>query len=104
MTSREERLAYNESTFREVNETIAVEDDGRLIEILCECADASCVESITVTRAEYEEARNDPRLFLLAGGHSRGEIEEVIGIEGDHELVRKFGEAGQIAEETDPRE
>jgi hypothetical protein len=96
-------LAYNESTFREVNETLAASDDGRLLGILCECADASCVEWISVTRAAYEEARSDPMLFLVARGHSRAEIEEVVAVEGDHELVRKTGEAAEVAEETDPR-
>jgi hypothetical protein len=96
-------LAYNESTFRDVNEALAADESGREVKILCECADAACVATISVTRAAYEEARSDPRLFLIARGHhARGEIEEIVAVEGDHELVRKFGEAAEIAEETDP--
>jgi hypothetical protein len=105
MTSRNQRIAANEAQFRDVNERIARKDapHHRELEIICECGDRDCLERIQVTVVEYEEARSDAALFLARRGHLEPGAEVVVAERGDHQLVRKTGDAAAIAEERDPR-
>jgi hypothetical protein len=105
MSSREQRIASNEALFRDVNERIArkhAPDQGRF-EVVCECGDPDCLERITVTPAEYEQARSDPTLFLVKRGHVDAEAEQIVVDHAGHQLVRKTGDAAAVAEERDPR-
>jgi len=104
MSSREQRIAVNEALFRDVNERIArnAGETGEL-EIVCECGDVDCLERLTVTTAEYEQARGDPALFLAKAGHVDPTVEYVVVERADHELLRKTGDAAALAEERDPR-
>jgi hypothetical protein len=97
MSSRDQRIAANEALFREVNERIADLDAPHHaeLEIICECGDRDCLERITVSVGEYEEARADATLFLAR--------RVLVAQRGDHQLLRKTGEAAAIAEEHDPR-
>ena len=105
---RTERLAINESLFRETNERLAetsaewgVTAGG--LDLVCECADIDCAERIDVGPDEYERARSEPTLFLLTPGHEQPESEEIVAANDRFVLVRKKGEAGEVADETDPR-
>lgn len=105
MSSREQRIAANEALFRDVNERIArkhAPDQGEL-EIICECGDADCLERMTVSPGEYEQARSDPTLFLAKPGHFDAVAEQIVATHSDHQLVRKTGDAAAVAEERDPR-
>lgn len=105
MSAREQRIASNEASFRDVNERIAGQQapvTGSL-ELICECGDLDCVERVNVEVGEYEQARSDPRLFLAKSGHIDLEAEQVVAEHGDHQLVRKTGDAAAVAEERDPR-
>jgi hypothetical protein len=105
---RRERLALNESLFRETNERLAETaaewgfTSGGL-DLLCECADVDCTERIDVGPREYERARSEPTLFLLKPGHDQPQVEEILEENERFVLVRKLGEAGDVAAETDPR-
>ena len=102
-----ERLARNESFFRQVNERIrdiAGRHDYVEQEFLCECADAGCTERITLTVREYESIRSRPTRFVLVPGHAAPEIEEVVEKDDDHVVIDKVGVAGNIAAELDPRD
>jgi hypothetical protein len=105
MSSREQRIAMNEALFRDVNERIARKHTPDLdqFEVICECGDPECVERITVSPGEYEQARSDPTLFLTKPGHFDAVAEHVVADHTDHQLVRKTGEAATVAEERDPR-
>jgi hypothetical protein len=105
MSSREQRIAANEARFRDVNERIVRNEapTAQIFEIICECGDADCLERITVTHAEYEQARSDPTLFLAKTGHIKAEAENVVADQPGHQLVRKTGDAASLAEEHDPR-
>ena len=105
MSSREQRIAANEALFRDTNERIARNDAGQAaeLEIICECGDRDCLERITVTLAEYEQARSDPTLFLAKPGHFKADAEQIVAELPDHQLVRKTGDAAAVAEERDPR-
>ncbi|HEV7134273.1 MAG TPA: hypothetical protein VGN27_11145 [Gaiellaceae bacterium] len=105
MSSREQRIAANEAAFRDVNERIARAGVSQTspLEIICECGDADCLERIAVTAAEYERARADPTLFIARTGHIKADVEHIVAEQGDHQLIRKTGDAAVVAEERDPR-
>jgi hypothetical protein len=110
MDAREERLARNEVLFRDINERIAtIADpqsfprDAHVYEFLCECSNSACNLMLPLTLSRYEEIRRDPTQFLVAPGHDLPEIETVVSRGDDYQVVRKHGEAAEIAEESDPR-
>jgi hypothetical protein len=106
MSSRETRLALNESLFREANERL--EDRVHLyvggeerFGILCECADLDCRQRITVGQDEYARARSDAAQFVVKPGHTIDDVEEVVFRTDRFEIVRKRGEAAAVAELVD---
>jgi hypothetical protein len=99
--------AANEAAFREANERIrsAQQDLHPPVErvpFLCECDDPSCREPIRLTAEEYERVRTDGTCFVVVTGHST--TGEVVAESGGHSIVRKTGEGGVLAADTDPRE
>jgi hypothetical protein len=103
----EERIARNEAIFREVNEVI---QSGRgpsevqtSVAFRCECGQLGCNDLVELTVGDYELVRSHPRHFLVTLGHQRPEIEVVIELRDGFAVVEKRGDAGQVAEETDPR-
>ncbi len=95
---REKRLAANEVFFRELNEKLERQtDDSDTLVVVCECADGDCAQRLTLTRREYEAARSQPVLFVVAHGHVDPEIEEVISRTERYELVRKIGVGREVA-------
>jgi hypothetical protein len=104
-----ERVARNGAAFREANEEIRSKAaewrmDG-LLPALCECADLHCTEVVRLTPQQYEAVRSDARWFINAPGHqvnAKGWA-HVISENDRFVVVEKIGEAGEIAEELDPR-
>jgi hypothetical protein len=106
VSGRAERLAENESFFRRLNEHVqAVVDEpaGTYREFVCECGDADCTMRVPLTEPEYEEVRADATTFLVAPGHVARDIEVVVRVNDRFAVVRKHGEAGEVAVEEDPR-
>lgn len=107
MDARERRLAQNETLFREVNERIedlaVSHTDKDVYEFFCECSNAHCDLRLSLTLSTYEQARTDSTVFIVAIGHDLPEIEDVVLNGAGFQLVRKRGEAAELAEETDPR-
>jgi hypothetical protein len=106
--SLDERIAHNESVFRDVNERI---EQGRWpgepakpVAFRCECARLGCNKLVELTPVEYEHVRADPRHFLLLDGHELPQFEVVVERHGDYVVVEKTGEAGAAAAASDPRE
>jgi hypothetical protein len=100
----QERLAINEATFRKVNEGIERgNDDDRRVGFRCECARLGCNQLIELSRAAYEAVRAHPRRFFLLATHELLEVERVVERHEGYLVVEKVGEAGDIAERTDPR-
>jgi hypothetical protein len=104
---RQARIGENEALFREVNETVASAATARAVSepivFLCECATGTCAESVPLYREEYEQVRAVPERFLVTPGHVQPEVERVVEEHRDYWVVEKFGEAADVAEETDPR-
>jgi hypothetical protein len=104
---REERISHNEILFREVNERIEELQSGAGVEnrfdFLCECGDEDCVEAISLTHAEYEAVRSVPTQFVVLPGHEVPDIEHTVQRNDRYSIVRKEGEAAEVAEVHDPR-
>ena len=110
MTTAAERKALNEGAFRDANETLergAHEvlggDDGSLVPFLCECPKRDCTQVVLLTLAEYEEVRARGEQGLAALGHEDLTIERVVGRNDRFVMTAKFGEAGEVHAEGDPR-
>jgi hypothetical protein len=109
MTSNfEQRVGQNEALFREINERIEAGrwpgDESEQLAFRCECSMLGCNHLLELTPAAYERVRANPRRFLLAPGHEIAGVEVVVEREASYLVVEKVGEAGRVAESTDPRE
>ena len=103
--TRELRVARNHALFREVNERIS-EISGSTPaahELLCECADESCVEPIVISGPEYESIRRLPTRFLVRPGHIVPGVERVVENGDGYAVVEKFGDDGTLTVRLDPR-
>jgi hypothetical protein len=109
VTEREERIALNETIFRDVNERVeevllTLEPaPPKALEIFCECGRADCLEKITVPLSEYEDVRSRPERFLTAPGHNVPDVEDVVAQRAGYWVVEKLEEEAQIAREGGPR-
>ncbi len=106
---RTERIARNESVFRELNESIESSvhskrtHDG-LAGFLCECGDGDCEAIVQIALSAYESIRQDSQLFFVVPGHELPDVEDVVdGEDGRYVVVRKHDSAAAIVQETDPR-
>ena len=109
MDERERRIAENETRFREVNERLEsaqtrVGTGNGGIEVLCECGDRDCTEQVALALTDYETVRADPVAFVVKPGHEAPEVEHLVERKGHYNIVRKRGEAAEIANEHDPRD
>ena len=105
---RQERAARNESLFRDVNERIkstASNLSPMFTEFMCECADDSCFEHVSLTSEEYSSVRRmGPVFFIVTPGHEAADIERVVGGEAERfEIVEKQDVAAEVATELDHR-
>jgi hypothetical protein len=104
----DERIAHNESVFRDVNERIErgswPGEPAKPVAFRCECARLGCNMLVELTLAEYEHVRADPRHFLLLEGHELPAFEVVVERRDTYVVVEKTGEAGAAATASDPRE
>jgi hypothetical protein len=110
--AREERLAKNETLFREVNERVAdvatsfIEAETRSdrVEFTCECGRADCTEPMAMTVVEYEAVRTGPTRFAVVPEHEQPEIETIVERHPGYVVVEKRdADAQEVARETDPR-
>ena len=107
MNRQQERYVRNESLFREVNERIAqVNEDFEVegqAEFLCECGREDCLDTVRLSREEYERVRGEGERFVLRPGHEVATVEDVVERHEDFLVVAKTGEAGDESEARDPR-
>jgi hypothetical protein len=106
----QERVARNDALFREANEGIqraaTAYDVLEKIPFICECADETCRELVTLSADQYEEVRRNPRHFLNVVNHERADqgASQVVKDRGRYVIVEKTGYAAKLVEELDPRE
>lgn len=110
MAVRDERKGENESFFRELNERLEshaaaseAPASDESFRVVCECATEECTVRLRVPFAEYESVRAGPRQFIVARGHSDPRVERVVSSWPGFDVVEKFGEAGEVAADLDPR-
>ena len=105
---RKQLVAANEGLARRINEAIESGqwpgEQGQRTAYRCECAQLDCRRTVELTPAEYEQVRAQPRRFLVLPGHERPEVETVIEATPTYVVVEKDGDAGAVAEATDPRD
>jgi hypothetical protein len=103
------RAAESQSLFREVNERIE-ELNERFATMLpisdwiCECADETCFQTVSLTVAEYEAIRAHPARFPVLPGHARPDVETVVEVNERFLVVEKRGAARKVAVAHDPRD
>jgi hypothetical protein len=105
-----ERKGANEALFREVNERLKDRKEDHSAwampsEWICECADQECTERIEMSLLEYEDLRSESTHFAVKPNreHVSLDVERIVEERDGYWVVEKVGEAGEIAEETDPR-
>jgi hypothetical protein len=108
MSGREERIARNEATARQINEGIEEAHEGapadRFVRMVCECGHASCDRLIAITLPEYERVRSDARQFVVVHDHVIADVERVVEETDRFVLVAKReGVPATVAFEEDPR-
>ena len=109
MSSDVERKASNEHTFRDANEQLQagavclVEGDQDPVPFLCECSRAECTEVVLLTLAEYERVRSGSRRGVAKPGHEDLSIERVLDQNDRFTVTEKFGAAGEMYGQSDPR-
>jgi hypothetical protein len=100
------RIALNESRIRAMNEQVReVVDEFRgdaaeLLDVMCECADATCEQMLSVPRPTYEQVRGNGAWFLVAPDHIVPDVEHAVQREGSFWIVEKVGETADIAEQA----
>ena len=98
------KAARNQSLCREVNERIeSIADTAGDLQLLCECADLECTETVSLSVAEYEVIRASSVRFPIALGHVFPEVEEIVEENERYAVVQKLGKAAEISDKLDPR-
>ena len=108
-----ERVARNQSTFREANEQIAGSAQELMptadrIPFICECPNPRCTAIARLSLADYERVRSRGDTFFAVPGHEVCEVDgeevaKIVARETAFTLMQKLGRAGEIAHELDPR-
>ena len=79
---RDQRLTENEMLFRRANDaSIQRTRTGSLpteLDVVCECTDRDCRQTLTMSMAEYEWLRQNPRRFVVLPGHEAPAVERVV--------------------------
>jgi len=103
-----DRIAHNETLFRDVNERIEAGqwpmDRGEPAAFRCECGSLACNQLVELRPEEYERVRASATHFVLVPGHEIPAVERVVKRESSHVVVEKVGDAADVAQETDPRD
>ena len=104
---RQQRLARNEATYRDVNEAIEagrsdVADDPPR-PFMCECGLLECNDLVELTLAEYESVRAHPTHFFMVDGHEIPDVEHVVERHERFTVAKKDHAGAKVARERDPR-
>jgi protein-disulfide isomerase len=108
LEDRQRTGATNQALIRDVNERVVqlapnAANLDEPVDFLCECFDRDCIETMSLTLAEYDEIRASPVRFPVKPGHELLEIERVVETNERYTVVEKFGEGGELAAARHPR-
>jgi hypothetical protein len=102
-SARKERIARNESAFRELNERLEASvhrgrTEPEYAGFVCECGDGDCDMTVRVPLGAYEAVRQNTRDFIVVAGHEVEDAEDVVD-EGDgYVVVRKHEDVADIVD------
>ena len=107
-SERKERIALNESAFRELNERLEAsvhrgDTEPEYAGFLCECGDGDCDTTVRMALPEYEKVRADSMLFFVVPGHEASDTEDIVEDGEGYFVVRKHEDVADIVDSTDPR-
>ncbi len=102
--SRLKRIGKNEAAFKAFNQTRAKQQQGSVLELVCECGDMSCTDEIEIEASEYHPVRRHPTRFLVRPGHEMPEAESIVERDREYFVVEKRGQAKEGAEEAEEAE
>jgi hypothetical protein len=107
MNDRLERIARNESLFREGNERLgglrtAAGAPDASAEFHCECGRETCSEWIWMRVRDYEAVRSQDDRFVVVPGHETPGLERVVERRTGFLVVDKVPEAESLVAD-DPR-
>ena len=112
MSESLERLAHNQTLFREVNERIqylgevneriGYSAEGATSEFVCECSNTECISTVELTVAEYERVRSNPTWFVIKPDHDLVQIERVVSRDDGFAVVERLI-LEEYMQETNPR-
>jgi CheY-like chemotaxis protein len=103
------QVGHNENSARVTNEATSLagqhsESVGSdTMTVVCECGDASCEAPMTLSADQYERVRSEPAQFAVLRGHEIPDCETIIEEFADFIIVEKYGAAGKVANNADPR-
>jgi hypothetical protein len=108
MSNWREREVDNETRSRDINE---IEDanlehagGSATNRYVCECSDASCMATVSLTQVEYEQVRAYGARFVIALDHENPEIDLLVAENDGFAVVRKLpGFPARLARASDPR-
>jgi hypothetical protein len=111
LDDRQVRAAKNQSLFREINERIQTLNEGFSLVVpesgdwVCECANESCIELISLTPDEYEAVRAKPNRFFVKAeaAHCWPDVERIVERTDRYWVVEKYGVGAVVAADADPR-
>lgn len=103
-----EQEVGNEIRSREINEWIDESNEGHdagpANPYVCECSDAGCKATITLTHLEYEEVRAHGAYFAVASDHESPDLDLMVSECAGFSIVRKLpGMPARLATAADPR-
>ncbi len=107
MDTRLDRMARNESLFREGNERLgglrtAAGSPDSSAEFHCECGRETCSEWVWMKVSEYEAVRSQDDRFVVVPGHETPGLECVVERKAGFLIVDKVREAEKLVAD-DPR-
>jgi hypothetical protein len=107
-TARKERIARNESAFRDLNESLESHVHRGTTEpdyagFVCECGHSECDTTIRVDLSTFEAVRKDEQLFFVVPGHEIPDAEDVVDDRDGYLVVRKHQDVADLVNRTDRR-
>ncbi|CAA9519135.1 MAG: hypothetical protein AVDCRST_MAG67-3252 [uncultured Solirubrobacteraceae bacterium] len=100
-TDRKERIARNEASFRDLNESLEAnvhrgQRQADFAGFVCECGDGDCDTTLRVALDAYAAVREDDRQFIVVPGHQLPDTEDVVDHGDGYLIVRKHDEVAEI--------
>ena len=103
-SERKERIARNETSFRELNQSLEAnvhrgQSEPDYAGFVCECGNGDCDMTVRVPLDAYASVRGDDKLFIVVPGHEIVDTEDVVDDGDGYLVVRKHDDVAGIVED-----